>query len=54
MTTSLPKHTVTDDDIRKLIIARLRALSSDKKISIGSEGEYTKEQLITSVEITIK
>lgn len=50
MTTVSPKQIVTDEDIRKLVIARLRTLSSGKKISIGSEGEYTKDQLIASVE----
>ncbi|MBI5001952.1 hypothetical protein HZC31_01055 [Candidatus Woesearchaeota archaeon] len=38
-----------DEDIKKLIIARLEVLPSDKKISIGSIGEFTKEQLIESV-----
>ncbi|MEK6920636.1 MAG: hypothetical protein AABX82_02035 [Nanoarchaeota archaeon] len=38
-----------DEDIKKLVIARLEVLPSDKKISIGSIGEFTKEQLIQSV-----
>lgn len=44
------KKTVTDEEIRKLIVARLRSLSSDKRISIGSEGEFTKDELINRVE----
>ncbi|MBI5072735.1 hypothetical protein HZA99_02870 [Candidatus Woesearchaeota archaeon] len=38
-----------DEDIKKLVIARLEILPPDKKISIGSIGEFTKEQLIQSV-----
>ncbi len=38
-----------DEDIKKLVIARLEVLPSDKKISIGSAGEFTKQQLIESV-----
>mgnify|MGYP001609613927 CR=1 FL=1 len=44
------KKQITDEDIRKLVIARLRMLSSGKKLSIGSDGEFTKEELIKSVE----
>lgn len=49
MTKTLTKKTITDDEIRKLVIARLQTLSSDRKISIGSEGEFSKEELIESV-----
>lgn len=45
-----PKKLITDEDIRKLVIARLRSFSSDKKISIGSNAEYTKEELIKKIE----
>lgn len=44
------KQTVTDEDIRKLVLARLRMLSSGRKISIGSDGEFSKEELINRVE----
>lgn len=40
---------VTDQEIRDLVIARLRSLSSDRKISMGSDGEYSKEDLVESV-----
>ncbi len=43
------KQVITDQEIRELIIARLRSLSSGKKISIGSEGEFSKEELIERV-----
>ncbi len=44
------KHTVTDEDIRKLVLARLRMLSSGRKISIGSDGDFSKDELISRVE----
>lgn len=46
-----PSHqkSISDEEIRKLVIARLRSLSSGRKISIGSEGEFTKEELIEKV-----
>ena len=40
---------ISDKEIRDLVIARLRNLSSDRKISIGGEGEYSKEELVESV-----
>ncbi len=40
---------MVDEDLKKLVIARLEVLSPDKKISIGSIGEFTKQQLIESV-----
>lgn len=40
---------VTESEIKQLVIARLDALPSDKKISIGSVGEFTKDELIESV-----
>lgn len=44
------KRLVTDKEIRQLVIARLRSLSSGRKISIGSEGEFSKEDLIEKVQ----
>ena len=37
------------DDLKDLVVARLDVLPSDKKISIGSNGEFTKEELIERV-----
>ena len=37
-------------EIKDLVIARLESLPTDKEISIGSDGEFTKEQLIKHVE----
>ena len=39
-----------EKEIRSLVIARLDVLPSDKKISIGSSGEFTKEELINHVQ----
>jgi len=37
------------EDIKELVIARLDVLPADKKISIGSYGEFTKSELIEKV-----
>jgi len=41
---------VTDEDIRKLVVARLRSFPAGRKISIGADGEFTKDELIDRVE----
>jgi len=38
------------EEIKELVIARLQTLPDSKGISIGSFGEFTKEQLIESVQ----
>ncbi len=43
------KKNQTSDDVKELVIARLDVLPSNQKLSIGSEGEFTKEELIASV-----
>ena len=40
---------VSQQEIKDLVIARLESLPSDKKISIGSSGEFSKDELIESV-----
>ena len=37
------------DDIKELVIARLDVLPSNIKISIGSDGEFVKSELIEHV-----
>jgi len=37
------------EEIKELVIARLDAIPSNKKISIGNYGEFTKEELIEGV-----
>lgn len=40
---------VTEQEIKQLVIERLRTLPSEKAVSIGSEGSFTKEELIRRV-----
>jgi len=37
------------EDVKELVIVRLESLPSNKKISIGSHGEFTRDQLIERV-----
>ena len=39
----------TDEEIRDLVVARLSILSSDTIKSIGDEGIFTKDELISHV-----
>jgi hypothetical protein len=39
-----------NEDVKKIVIARLEVFPADKKISIGSMGEFTKEEMIDHVE----
>lgn len=40
---------IKDSEIRELVIARLRTLSSNRKISIGSSGDFGRDELIERV-----
>jgi hypothetical protein len=42
-------YTDTDKDIQDLVIARLQTLPDDVELSIGSEGDFTKDELIDHV-----
>ncbi|MFH1361591.1 MAG: hypothetical protein ABIH69_02935 [bacterium] len=44
------KNVLSDEEIRKLVIARLSVLSPETNISVGSEGNFTRDQLLESVE----
>lgn len=44
------KKNKIDKDLKKIVIARLGILPSDKKISMGSSGEFTKKEMIKHVE----
>ncbi len=46
---TLPKKRISDSEIKQLVIARLRALPSGRKVSIGSNGEFSKDELIERV-----
>jgi len=41
---------ISDAEIRKLVVARLRSFPSGRKMSIGADGEFTKDELIDRVE----
>lgn len=47
--TKTPK-TNMDEEIKQLVIARLEVLPEDTGISIGSEGEFSKDELIKRVQ----
>lgn len=42
---------VSDIEIRKLVVERLKTLPSGKQISMGDDGSFTKDQLIEKVEL---
>lgn len=39
-----------EDGIKKLVIARLQTLPEDTSVSVGDQGEYSKDQLIEHVQ----
>ena len=41
---------LSDEEIRKLVIARLSVLSADTMISLGSEGSFARDELVERVE----
>lgn len=41
---------VTDEEIRRLVIERLRTFPTGKRLSVGQEGTFTKEELISHIE----
>lgn len=44
------KKILSDEEIRKLVTARLSVLSSDTIISLGSDGAFSRDELIERVE----
>jgi len=40
---------LSNEEIRKLVLARLSVLSSDTVISLGSEGSFNRDELIEKV-----
>lgn len=40
---------LSDEEVRKLVTARLSILSPDTIVSLGSDGSFTRDQLIDSV-----
>ena len=41
---------ITTEEIKQLVIERLRRIPSGKKISIGADGDFTGDELIKFVE----
>ena len=39
-----------NQEIKNIVIARLETLPRDRKISIGSEGSFSKDELIEHIE----
>lgn len=50
MADEITKKILSDDEVRKLVMARLSVLSKDTIISLGSGGSFTRDELIKSVE----
>lgn len=44
------KNLLNDEEIRKLVTARLSVLSADTMISVGSDGSFSRDEIIKSVE----
>ena len=44
------KNLLSDDEVRKLVLARLSVLSSDTVISLGSEGSFNRDELVQKVQ----
>ncbi len=40
---------VSDQEIRDLVVARLQSMSSNRRMSIGSEGDFSKDELVQNV-----
>ena len=45
----ITKNLSTDEEIRNLVVARLSVISSDTIKSIGSDGVFTRDELIEHV-----
>ena len=48
----MPKtaNSLRDEDVRKLVTARLSVLSEDTMVSVGSEGSFSRDELIKHVQ----
>ncbi len=50
MSTRDAKQIMTDEEVRKLVVARLAVLSADTSVSIRSDGSFSRDELIQRVE----
>ena len=48
------RNKISDAEIRRLVVERLRTLPSGKQISIGNQGSFSKDELIKKVELEDK
>lgn len=44
------QHILSDEAVRKLVLSRLSVLSPDFVISLGAEGSFSRDELITRVQ----
>lgn len=49
MTKKAPTKSQKTEEIKKLVIARLDTIPTDVSISIGSEGSFSKKELIDQI-----
>lgn len=40
---------ISDEEIRQIVVERIKALPSGRKISIGSSGDFSKDEMIDHV-----
>jgi len=50
MSTEDRENILSDEEVRKLVLARLSILSPDTIVSLGADGSFTRDQLLDSVE----
>jgi len=50
MNKSDEKQKIENEEMKELVIARLKTMRGDKKLSIGSAGDFTRDELIELVE----
>lgn len=44
------QNLLSDDEIRKLVVARLEVLSPDTVISLGSDGSFSRDEIVERVQ----
>lgn len=44
------KKIISDEDVKRLILERLKVLSADTMISVGSEGDFSRDEMVELVE----
>lgn len=47
---TISRQLIKDEEVKKIVIARLRSLPSEIKISLGFEKGFSKDELIKRVE----